>query len=281
MSKVLSSVRLAMLLLAAYVLTGCASITGTTNQSVSVQTREMSGKEVAGAACELTNSKGTWFVTTPGSVSIHRSNDDMQATCRKDGFDPGRAAIVSETKGSMFGNIIFGGGVGALIDHNNGSAYEYPTLIQIVMGNFTKIEPPKAPGDSTGQSASTTSIATQTAVSQPPPNTSAPALTPSTVATPNDQPAVSQSITPNTSQPVMLAPQQAKASAQQTAPVLLAPQSSQTQQHIPAQNAQPAAPSTVKSREARLVELKRLYDQGLVSKEAYLEQQKRILDSTL
>jgi len=67
----------------------------------------------------------------------------MQATCRKEGREPGRAAIVSDTKGSMFGNILLGGGIGAIVDHNNGSAYEYPTLIQIVMGGFVKIETPK------------------------------------------------------------------------------------------------------------------------------------------
>lgn len=124
-------------------LTGCASITGTTGQSVSVQTRDKSGKEISDAKCDLVNSKGTWFVTTPGSVSIHRSNDDLQILCKKEGEENGRVAVVSTTKGSMFGNIVFGGGVGAIIDHSNGSAYEYPTLIEVVMGAFSKVEPPK------------------------------------------------------------------------------------------------------------------------------------------
>jgi len=39
----------------------------------------------------------------------------------------------------MFGNILLGGGVGAIIDHNNGSAYEYPTVIEIIMGSTSKI----------------------------------------------------------------------------------------------------------------------------------------------
>ncbi len=130
-------------LLLVSLLTGCASVTGTTAQSVSVQTREQAGKEVAGASCEMTNNKGTWFVTTPGSVSIHRSNDDLQVTCKKEGLEVGRAAVVSDTKGSMFGNILLGGGIGAIVDHNNGSAYEYPTLIQVMMGTTTKIMSPK------------------------------------------------------------------------------------------------------------------------------------------
>lgn len=137
---------LAILALAA-VTSGCASITGTTNQSISVQTREQEGKEVPGAACELTNNKGKWFITSPGSVTVTRSNDDMQVLCNKQGSEPGRASVVSWIKGSMFGNIVFGGGIGAIIDHNTGAAYEYPTFIQVVMGAFTKIEAPKTPAE--------------------------------------------------------------------------------------------------------------------------------------
>jgi hypothetical protein len=122
---------------------GCASVTGTTNQNVSVQAREPSGKEVKGASCELTNNKGKWFLTTPGSVGIHRSNDELQVTCTRDDLEPGRLAVVSGTKGSMWGNIILGGGIGAIIDHNNGTAYEYPSFIQVVMGAFSRTEPTK------------------------------------------------------------------------------------------------------------------------------------------
>jgi hypothetical protein len=126
-----------------FIVSGCASITGSPNQNVSVQAREQNGVAVVGASCELTNDVGKWFVITPGSVGIHRSNKDLQVSCKKDGLEPGRAAVVSDTKGSMFGNILLGGGIGAIVDHNNGSAYEYPTVIDILMGSFTKIEIPK------------------------------------------------------------------------------------------------------------------------------------------
>lgn len=143
--------RIALICAALSILSGCASVTGSPNQSMSVETHEQSGKQVSGAACELTNNKGKWFVTTPGSVMIHRSNDDIQVLCNKDGYESGRAAVVSDTKGSMFGNIILGGGIGAIIDHNNGSAYEYPALIQVLMGAFTKIEAPKQQSSTDGQ----------------------------------------------------------------------------------------------------------------------------------
>jgi hypothetical protein len=127
---------MAIILLAA-LSSGCASVTGTTNQSISVQTRDQGGKEIPGAACELANSKGKGFITSPGSVTVTRSNDDMQVLCSKQGFEPGRASAVSATKGSMFANILLGGGIGAVVDHNTGAAYEYPAFIQVLTGMLT------------------------------------------------------------------------------------------------------------------------------------------------
>lgn len=152
--------------LAGSTLIGCASITGTTGQSVSIETLDKGGKSVAGASCELTNSKGKWFINTPGTVAIRRSNDDMSILCKKDGLDPGLATVVSDTKGMMWGNILVGGGIGALVDHNTGAAYEYPVLIQIMMGSNIKIEPPKPKQDdsavtATPAASNATSVAVQ------------------------------------------------------------------------------------------------------------------------
>ena len=115
--------------------TGCSTITGSgTSQSMSVQTYLADGQDVEGVKCEMNNDEGTWFVLTPGSAFVHRSNKDLQVVCKKPGVDVGTASIVSRTKGNMFGNLILGGGIGAIIDHNNGSAYEYPSLVKIFMG---------------------------------------------------------------------------------------------------------------------------------------------------
>jgi hypothetical protein len=34
----------------------------------------------------------------------------------------------------MFGNIVFGGGIGAIVDHNRGTGYTYPTWVQLEFG---------------------------------------------------------------------------------------------------------------------------------------------------
>lgn len=119
---------------------GCASIVNGTNQPLSVETR-MKGAGLAGANCKLLNDKGTWFVTTPGSVTVHRSYEDLKVECEKEGIDPGISSVKSSTKGMAFGNILFGGVIGAGVDMANGSAYDYPPLIQVEMGQTTVIAP--------------------------------------------------------------------------------------------------------------------------------------------
>jgi len=120
---------------------GCASIVNGTNQPLSVETR-MKGASLAGANCKLVNDKGTWFVTTPGSVTVHRSFADLSVQCDKEGVQPGISSIKSSTKGMAFGNILFGGVIGAGVDMANGSAYDYPPLIQVEMAETTIIAPP-------------------------------------------------------------------------------------------------------------------------------------------
>lgn len=114
-------------------LTGCASIVNGTNQVVSVQTVSPTG-DVGGATCKLENEKGVYYVTTPGTVTVHRAYGDMNVKCEKAGFTPALATFKSSTKGMLAGNILFGGVIGAGVDAASGAAYDYPALLQIMMG---------------------------------------------------------------------------------------------------------------------------------------------------
>lgn len=131
-------------------LTGCASIVSGSNQSVSVETKTATGQSVAGAACKLTNNKGAWFVTTPGSTIVNRSYEDLSVRCEKETHDPGLASAKSTTKAMAFGNILFGGVIGAGVDVSTGAAYDYPTLITVIMGKTTEVAPPAPTAASQG-----------------------------------------------------------------------------------------------------------------------------------
>lgn len=117
-------------------LSGCASIVSGTSQVVSVETLHKSGP-VAGAMCRLENDKGVYYVTTPGTVTIHRAYGDLNVKCQKPNFGDGIAVVKSSTKGMMAGNILFGGFIGAGVDAASGAAYDYPALFQIMMGETT------------------------------------------------------------------------------------------------------------------------------------------------
>lgn len=117
---------------AALASTGCASIVGGTSQVVSVETNA-AGRAAPGARCALSNPKGEYFVTTPGTVTINRAYDDLIVRCTLAGHDPGSTSVKSTTKAMAFGNLIFGGVVGGAVDIASGAAYEYPVMITVEM----------------------------------------------------------------------------------------------------------------------------------------------------
>ncbi len=119
---------------------GCASIVTGHNQPLSVETRHK-GEMVSGAQCRLNNDKGTWYVTTPGSVTVARSYGDLHLRCEKAPYAPGLTTVKSTTKAMAFGNILFGGIVGAAVDAGSGAAYDYPSLITVELdGSGSRLE---------------------------------------------------------------------------------------------------------------------------------------------
>lgn len=106
---------------------GCASIVTGQDQLVSVTT-----PNCPGSACTLKNEEGTYYVhQTPGNVSVDREYGDLIVTCTKLGNAPFSMNVSSSTKGMAFGNILLGGGIGAIVDAGTGAAYDYPDEIVV------------------------------------------------------------------------------------------------------------------------------------------------------
>jgi len=162
--------QIASIALIASQLTGCASIVNGSNQSLSVETRA-GDTIVSGAKCKLSNDKGTWFLTSPGSTTVNRSFEDLSITCEKEALEPGILTVKSSTKAMAFGNIIFGGVIGAGVDVATGAAYDYPSVISVVMGSKGVLAAPPQQGASAP--AATTS-APQAAAIAPQASASAP-----------------------------------------------------------------------------------------------------------
>jgi len=121
-------------------ITNCASITGSSVQPVSLSSKDDSGNTIEGAKCTLVNDKGSWEAKTPQFVNISRSAEDLSVECKKTGFPNGLLKAISRAGGDMWGNIIFGGGIGAIIDHNKGTGYGYPDQLVVIMGKTVTLD---------------------------------------------------------------------------------------------------------------------------------------------
>lgn len=126
------------LMLATSVLgTGCASITSGKIQPVSVMST-CDGEQLSGANCNLTNDKGSWFVKTPGSVSINKSYGDMTVSCSKGKDANGVATFKSANEGAVWGNLLAGGIIGYAVDAGTGAGFSYPPTMTITMSGDCK-----------------------------------------------------------------------------------------------------------------------------------------------
>ena len=117
---------------------GCSTITQSESQPLSL-TATYENKPVE-ATCQLKNDKGTWDAKTPANVSVRKSNEDLEVTCKRDGMPDGILKAISRAAGSMFGNFLFGGGIGAIIDHNKGTGYDYPNQLPVKMGESVIVD---------------------------------------------------------------------------------------------------------------------------------------------
>jgi hypothetical protein len=86
----------------------------------------------------------------PAFVAVRRSAEDLTVECKRDGQPDGCLRAISRAAAGMFGNINFGGGIGAIIDHSKGTGYNFPDALPVKMGQSTIVDrrdEQQAPGD--------------------------------------------------------------------------------------------------------------------------------------
>lgn len=112
---------------------GCASLVEGSKQEVAIQTVH-NGSQVFNSRCHIKNNESEKSVITPGRVLIEKSTSYLEITCKKTGLPDGSIKAESGTGVAVFGNILFGGLIGAGIDMGSGSAYRYQNAIVVKMG---------------------------------------------------------------------------------------------------------------------------------------------------
>lgn len=109
---------------AAFTLGGCATVMNGTNVDYTTTTVP-DGAEVVFTGGET--------CTTPCTFEFKRKND-QRADITMAGYKPAYVLIQSKLGGSSFGNILLGGGVGAVVDGSNGASnrlYPRPLIVQL------------------------------------------------------------------------------------------------------------------------------------------------------
>jgi len=121
-------VRLALLsLMASAFLGGCATLTTSSSQTVTLTT------EPPGAACTFRREGEVIGIVnpTPGSLSVAKSHADIDVTCVKEGFLDAVGRVGSKFQAMTFGNILFGGIIGIAVDAVSGATAEYEANVAI------------------------------------------------------------------------------------------------------------------------------------------------------
>jgi uncharacterized protein YceK len=115
-------------------LSGCASITTSSETKVKVETVSMDGKPVDAANCALQRAGVATPFSSPNTIPVPKAAGDAGIECKKEGMPDGKAILISRVGAATFGNVLIGGGVGIIVDQATGKAYNFPDWIQVVMG---------------------------------------------------------------------------------------------------------------------------------------------------
>ena len=109
--------------------TGCATLTKGTSQAVTVDT------DPSGAMCTLTRDAKPLAIVnpTPGSVPVEKAQGTIAVACTKQGFLEVAGNLASEFQAMTFGNILFGGIIGVVVDAASGAMHQYPDSVTITL----------------------------------------------------------------------------------------------------------------------------------------------------
>ena len=245
--------------------TGCASIVNDADQPMKLETKTAAGETVTGAECRLQNNEGTISARSGETARVRRSSEDLEISCTHPGNPEAIGRAISRVNAGMAGNILFGGLIGATIDHSKGTAYTYPTWIQLVFGKTLVF-------DRSAEKEGFPVVGAEPNSSTEAQAPSAPKSPAATNPTPAPQPAPAAQPVSTTAQPA-----QAVTSGQ---PVLTRQPLMLNSEPKPAPSAQPQTHTTQpQDVQQRLEKLNALYKNGLITQEEYQAKKKEILDA--
>lgn len=114
-------------------LAGCATVSESKDQQVTVQTIQ-DNRELVAVGCVLTNNAGRWFMMAPGRVTIRKSAGNLFVDCKKGSTSAGQELFASRANNTAtIGNAVATAGLGYLLDKRTGAGFEYPDVLTVLM----------------------------------------------------------------------------------------------------------------------------------------------------
>jgi hypothetical protein len=122
--------------LLALALAGCATVTGSSTQSISIQTVDALDRPVPGMRCRISNAAADYFGDSPlRDLQVRRSSSDLQIECHRGSLVARGTAVsrVSALDGAVKA-LLPGGTAMFAVDHLSGYRYAYPDWVQLRVG---------------------------------------------------------------------------------------------------------------------------------------------------
>jgi hypothetical protein len=117
------------------ILSGCASTAGggaqpvplSSKQSLSISVVDANGSPVQ-AECVLNNDKGSWTTSSPGSVTVEKSTQNLTIGCKSPGKIDGSLTAIPRRP------------IGQRTQSDTSAAYNYPDKLLIMMGRGLTVD---------------------------------------------------------------------------------------------------------------------------------------------
>jgi hypothetical protein len=112
---------------ASIAISGCASIVSDNASTTYIET------DPEKARCELHGQDFKRVIETPNSINLPSKSAPMTVSCSATGYRVTTAKLDTELDGWVFGNILFGGIVGVVVDVARGAGQKFPSKVSIIL----------------------------------------------------------------------------------------------------------------------------------------------------
>jgi hypothetical protein len=114
---------------------GCATVTGTADQSIQIRTVDAADRPVAGLRCHASNAMADYYGSSPMiDLRVRRSSSDLLIECKGHGMVARGTAVSRGSAAALAATILPGGTAMLMIDYISGYSLAYPSWIQLRIG---------------------------------------------------------------------------------------------------------------------------------------------------